>query len=412
MTMRVILMYLWLACPLVLSGQHPECGLDHRYTLNASNPKYVEFLDKVSRVAPGGMVLPRSIRYIPVVIHVVATEAYQPISRAQVLQQLDVLNADFAGEGENRHKLLSEFEPIASGVTIRFCLANVDPNGQPTEGITYTHTDIPNIALQSGEGGRIAIHYDQLGGKTGWPPDTYLNIWVGEYGDFLGSATFPGMAPYPEEIGVVVDIRHFGAIGDVATSGFYGRGHTLTHELGHFFGLKHTWGQGLDYYCDDSDDIDDTPNAAGPYYDCPSGVQRSCDTDNMYQNFMDFTDDRCLAAFTAGQAAHMEAALEAYYPLLFSEEGCASVASSFDTWYKDLKWSYDAFGKNVVIYSDSLLPAAKEVRVFSADGKLVHQGTWENSSSYLIKMDRVGIGVYFIQISEGTHVEVYKLPVY
>lgn len=410
--MRVILMYIWLGCPLFLAGQPSLCKLDHQFRLNTTNPKYVEFLDRVSRVAPGSVVMPRSIRYIPVVIHVVATDAYQPVSRAQALQQLDVLNADFAGEGENRNQLLTPFDAIASGVAIRFCLADVDPAGQPTEGITFTHTDIPNIALQSGEGGRMAIHYDQLGGKTGWDPETYLNIWVGEYGDFLGSASFPGMAPYPEEIGVVIDIRHFGSIGDASSSGFYGRGHTLTHELGHFLGLKHIWGQDLDASCDDSDDIEDTPNAAGPYYNCPSGIQRSCDTDNMYQNFMDLTDDRCLAAFSADQAARMEAALEVYYPLLFSVEGCAQVASSFDTWYQGLLWSYDAAGKNLVIYSDTLLPEEKMVRVFSADGKLMHDGRWEQQSSYLIKMDRVGIGVYFIQISEGPHAEVYKLPVY
>lgn len=411
--MKKIVWYILLGWPLFLAGQPAVCDFDYKYVLNTSNPSYRNFLEQVSDDSHGTDIRPRSVRYIPVIIHVVATSAFQPLSRAQVLQQLDVLNADFAGEGENRNDLPSEFEAIASGVNIQFCLADTDPSGQPSEGMTFTHTDISNIALQTGVGGRMAIHYDQLGGKTGWDPETYLNIWVGEYGDILGSASFPGMAPYTEEIGVVIDIRHFGSIGDAGASGFYGRGHTLTHEMGHFFGLKHIWGQGLDYICEDSDDIDDTPNASGPYYNCPSGVQRSCDASNMYQNFMDLTDDRCLAAFTRDQAAKMESVLASYYPFLSSADGCHQATAPFDAWYDALYWSYDAISKSVVIYSELLITGSnKSVRVYSADGRILHSGIWENQWSYQIPLNNAGVGVYFVQISDGSHKEVYKIPVY
>lgn len=114
------------------------------------------------------------------------------------------------------------------------------------------------------------------------------------------------MANYPEEIGLIIDPKYFGSIGAAGNSSFYSGGHTLTHEMGHFFGLKHIWGQGTGEDCNDSDEIEDTPNAAGPYYDCPQGVQESCGTSDMYQNFMDFTDDRCLAAFTHDQVMMMQ----------------------------------------------------------------------------------------------------------
>ena len=61
--------------------------------------------------------------------------------------------------------LEEEFVPLIADVQLHFCLATVDPDGQPTSGITFTHTDVKDIALQTGEGGRMAIHYDQLGGR-------------------------------------------------------------------------------------------------------------------------------------------------------------------------------------------------------------------------------------------------------
>jgi len=330
----------------------------------------------------------------------------------QALNQLDVLNADFAGRGENIDKLLSSFDALVADAAMHFCLATTDPDGNPTSGITFTHTDVNNIATMTGPGGRIAIHYDQLGGKTGWDPSRYINIWVGEYGDVLGSASFPGMAPYSEEIGLIIDISHFGSIGDAGQSGYFGRGHTLTHEMGHFFGLRHIWGGGVTYTCDDSDDIDDTPNASGPYYGCPSGEQISCGMSNMYQNFMDFTDDRCLAAFTHDQANRMQAAVAEYYPALAVEGACAENISSFNQWFSDLVWAHDASSDKYVIYGNVEWMGRKDVEVFSTDGKLVLTDVWDDQLSYLLDLRGVSEGVYVVQISGGGKNNVRKVVVY
>lgn len=410
--MRSILLYILFGLPWLASAQPVWCDFDRRGILDQRNPSYTNFQQKIDSTLENHSLHTRSIRYIPVVIHVVATAEEQPVSHAQALQQLDVVNQDFAGRGENIARLLSEFVPLVKDAEIRFCLASVDPDGSPTTGITFTLTSVPNIALETGQEGRIAIHYDQLGGKTGWDPKRYLNIWVGEYGDLLGSASFPGMAPFPEEEGVVVDIHHFGSIGDAGASGFYGRGHTLTHEIGHYLGLKHIWGQGLEYTCDDGDDIDDTPNASGPYYNCPSGVQWSCEASNMYQNFMDFTDDRCLAAFTSDQVQHMQAALEIYYPQLASSGSCFTYADSFDTWYSALTWAYDAGSHKCVIYHDEAWTGDRRVEVFSADGRLVSEGQWHEELSYTIDLNRVGVGVFFVRISQDDLHEVRKIAVY
>ncbi len=410
--MRLLHLYILLLFPWWIHAQSAWCDLDRLVVLNQDNPAYRSFLQKIDSTLAHHPVQSRSVIYIPVVIHVVATADQQPISRAQALQQLDVVNLDFAGQGENIYKLLPDFEPLVKDAEIRFCLATIDPDGGPTTGITFTQTTVPNIALETGQEGRVAIHYDQLGGKTGWDPERYLNIWVGEYGDLLGSASFPGMAPFPEEEGVVVDIYHFGSIGDGGASGFYGRGHTLTHEIGHFLGLKHIWGQGLEYTCDDSDDVEDTPNASGPYYNCPTGVQWSCDASNMYQNFMDFTDDRCLAAFTSDQVQHMQAVLEIFYTQWTSSASCLTYADSFDTWYSELTWAYDAGSRRWVIYHDVVWTGDRRVEVFSADGRLVSEGQWHEELSYMIDLSRVGSGVYFVKISQGEAHEVRKIAVY
>jgi hypothetical protein len=410
--MRTILMYAFFLFPVILAGQDNRCLFHLSLLAKEDSIAYKKYLSLIGNLKSKQEIQNRTIVYLPVVIHVVAHGTIQPISVAQATQQLDVLNADFAGRGENIPGLSDAFVSIVGDAQMQFCLATVDPDGQPTTGITFTMTDIQDIALQTGWEGRKVIHYDQLGGKSGWDASRYINIWVGEYGGVLGSATFPGMAPFPEEIGLTIDPRYFGSIGDAGQSGFFSGGHTLTHEIGHFFGLNHIWGNDTDTSCDDSDFVEDTPNAAGPYYNCPSGEQESCGTNNMYRNFMDFTDDRCLAAFTQGQVMVMQAVREAYYSGLVSEAACFSYAGSYTEWYDQLIWSHDASSDTYVIYNPDAWPAAKKVRVYSADGKIILEDKWEDELSYLLDLGNVASGVYFVRIAEGDDQYVRKVVVY
>ena len=410
--MRSLLIHILVFLPLLMAAQENRCDADRRFYLTHQDEAYQQMLTRIHERQAHPAIGTRTQKYFPVVIHVVATDAYQPVSVAQALNQLDVLNDDFAGKGNNIDKLLPEFFALVGNADMHFCLATVDPDGQSTTGITFTQTDVHNIATVTGPGGRIAIQWDQLGGKTGWDPTRYINIWVGEYAGVLGSASFPGMADWPEEIGLIIDINHFGSIGDAGQSGYFGGGHTLTHEMGHFFGLRHIWGSGSDYRCDDSDDIDDTPNAAGPYYGCPSGVHISCDVSNMYQNFMDLTDDRCLAAFTHDQVSHMQAVVEEYYPDIATDGSCTGYVASFDQWYDLLVWSHDASADKYVIYASEGWMGKKNVRVFSADGRLVREDVWDDQLSYLLDLNDVASGVYFVSISDDKKFNTRKIVVY
>ena len=182
--------------------------------------------------------------------------------------------------------------------------------------------------------------------------------------------------------------------------------------MGHFFGLQHIWGNDTDVNCDDTDFIDDTPNAAGPYYGCPTGEHESCGSPDMYQNFMDFTDDRCLAAFTHGQVLFMQAVLDTYYPGLWAESGCTTPVGSFDTWYSQLTWAYDPGSRTYIMYNPGIWQATKDVSLYSVDGKLIFNDTWEGDWSYILDLGHLPSGIYIVSIENGDQRKVKKVVTY
>ena len=154
---------------------------------------------------------------IPVVFHVVWYEEQENLEYEQIVKQLNALNDAFAGKNEDRSLVPSLFQPVLSTSTIQFCLANRDPDGNHTNGITRTQTPIRNI------GRRYNLHYDDLGGKNIWDPKKYLNVWVCNVDDSrqsLGSATNPFIITTDIKFkdGVAIDYRAFGVGGKCTTS--------------------------------------------------------------------------------------------------------------------------------------------------------------------------------------------------
>jgi len=236
----------------------------------------------------------RAVVTIPVVFHVVYNNATENISDAQVLSQLDILNEDFRRTNADASSTLASFEGIAADTEIEFCLAAVDPNGNPTSGITRTSTTKSSFSADD------KVKSDAQGGKDAWPRDEYLNIWICDLsGGLLGYAQFPG-GPASTD-GVVCDYLYFGNTG-VATAPF-DLGRTCTHEVGHWLNLRHIWGDGG---CGASDFVADTPDADGPNYSCPLS-STSCGSLDNVQNYMDYTNDACMNMFTQGQGDRMQA---------------------------------------------------------------------------------------------------------
>lgn len=260
---------------------------------------------------------------IPVVVHVVhsgqAIGTAPNTTDAQIQSQITVLNQDFrkilgtpGGESTN---------PVAADVEIEFVLAKQDPNGNPTNGIdrvnfpqpSWSETEIETI----------------LKPATIWDPALYLNMWSLKFtrNDLLGYAQFPDnnfdpLNPnYLEGLnsnggpantdGVVSSYDVFGS-SDFSNSFLlvtrYDKGRTMTHEVGHWLGLKHIWGENGSRDenikdCNGSDYCDDTPKAGWENYECLTTYD-SCPTDpgnDMTENYMDYTNDVCMNIFTQDQ---------------------------------------------------------------------------------------------------------------
>ncbi|NJK84430.1 MAG: T9SS type A sorting domain-containing protein [Saprospiraceae bacterium] len=146
---------------------------------------------------------------------------------------------------------------------------------------------------------------------------------------FLGAATPPNEFPSAEE-GLVIDYTVFGNIETAAASAPYHLGRTTTHEIRAFLGLQHLWGNATENNdCTADDGIADTPMQRGSYSRrCPTTPQVSCGSLDMYMNFMNYTDDACMAMFTIEQKAVMLATLFEWRNGLIAQVACNEAISN------------------------------------------------------------------------------------
>lgn len=254
---------------------------------------------------------------IPVIVHVVhdgdSVGVDENISYERILSQIQVLNEDFnripGSRGYNTH-------PRGVICDIEFVLATHDTNGAvlPEPGV--------DRIKPSRKGWNIFVIDASLKPATIWDPNRYFNIWVLNIDGIksrgvLGHAQFPdlssitGLSTYGGESvtdGIVVDYQSFGSMEKGKFTGMnsvYNLGRTTTHEVGHWLGLRHIWGDGdcsVDDYCAD------TPDHDSPMYGCPKDSV-GCTDILMVQNFMDYTDDACMNIFTKDQKSRIDVVL-------------------------------------------------------------------------------------------------------
>ncbi|MCE7064737.1 T9SS type A sorting domain-containing protein [Dyadobacter sp. CY326] len=254
---------------------------------------------------------------IPVVVHVIHSEEGNPIggqgnaniSDDQIQSQIDVLNEDYSNTSGYKG-----FYTDSLGVDtgIRFKLVTVVRTfNEKTQFSPITDAD--ELAAIS----------------PAWLTNRYLNIWVCRLSDrYLGTSQFPvvteinelttGLSNEAEKAvdaltdGVIIDFRYFGRNSPAITSAVYNLGRTTTHEVGHWLGLIHIWGDrncGTDHCADtptaftknETTDISCTP----VFSDC-----RGVTTRNMIENYMDYSPDACMSVFTNDQKERMHAVLQ------------------------------------------------------------------------------------------------------
>ena len=232
-------------------------------------------LDKAPGLAVGSVTIPT---YFHVVLP--AAEAADGISAAEtrlmtlVNDQVAVINAAYAGSKRKGQ------ESVATG--FRYSLVAID----------FSYND-DWYAVTPGPVEKKMKAATRVGGK-----DT-LNVWTANIGDdLLGWATFPTKKLSTNDGVVILDESMPGG-----TAGKYSLGDTLTHEVGHWLALYHTFQGGCSAQ---GDQVADTPAEAQPQFDCPVGAD-TCTAPGLdpIHNFMDYTQDSCMYQFTAGQAARM-----------------------------------------------------------------------------------------------------------
>lgn len=256
-----------------------------------------------------------TIRIIPIVVHIIHNGGAENISMAQINSQIQVLNEDFGK--------LAGTNGAGNGVDtrVRFCLAKINPRGNCTNGVVRIRTSLTNHQTS-----QRAL----LKELSFWDNSRYLNIYVVRSinGSVGGYASFPGGPP--GEDGVVVRHDLFGNSGSSTSIG-----RTTTHELGHWFGLYHTFnnGCGVDT-CTSGDFVCDTPPQASPSFTC--ATLNTCSNDfpdvsDLKENYMNYTPDTCMDMLTNGQKQRMHATLDTIRTFIWSDSNL--VLTGCDTAY-------------------------------------------------------------------------------
>lgn len=308
----VLLLLALLFAPVVVAQVHP-CVTPDRMTGDPPSADDLRLLKDLRRSieAQGGAKNDSDLLIIPTVVHVIHYGSLGNISDAQVLDGLRVVNEDFQRLNADTVDTDPLFQPFAANVGLEFRLATIDPDGNPTSGIVRVDTSIiPHPEP-------VDPDFDNVKFASHWPEHMYFNIWLTRsiQGGAAGYAQYPGTGftyggPW-HTWGPIVRSSRWGTIGTSITDG-----RTATHEIGHCFGLYHTFlsaTAGCGAACDTTgDEVCDTPPCllgSG----CPQGNTCANDTvgPSVYtvdgfdqqENYMSYNS--CQNMFTLGQMARM-----------------------------------------------------------------------------------------------------------
>ena len=379
----------------------------------------------------------RSPLTIQVVVHVVWNETEENLSDDIIEDQIRVLNEDYNRLNADTADLREEFQYVAGNADIHFELAQI---------VRVQTQELFEIDVLGGDL-LSSLKSDATGGSDAWDTEHYLNIWVCkiqpttifglEVGQILGFAFPPdGLSHWPEgssaptagEDGVVIDFRAFSSINpntvENPTDGsiLQFKGRTPVHEVGHYLGLRHIWGDGGLFGpndCAQSDGVDDTPFAnAQSEFDCDK-TKNSCEQVELFfnedpldlvENYMDYSSEECMNMFTKGQVEIMRGVLMGPRAGLLNSVSTHQPVSVFHCSLAP----NPANDRSLLRFQ---LPEAGEVsiRVVSADGRQVIDLPSQQYGSGLqqVSLDtkRLATGMYLVQVQSGASTEVKKLAV-
>ncbi len=334
--------------------------------------------------------------FVPVVVHVLYENEAERLSESQIYSQIEALNQDFNLETDTS-AVVEVFKEVVANSHITFFVTAFDEDSLSTTGITYTETDVLKFS-------GTAVFDESKGGKSPWDTERFLNIWVCDLTDGI-----VGLEAN-HQLGVVVDYKAFGTEGDLLSN--YALGHTLTHEVGHFLGLKHTWSIGQDS-CSNPDGIDDTPNQA-TVTNCNLS-QYTCGSLDMVQNFMNSAPDLCLLFFTEGQTQQMRSVLLDQKVSLLTDTifGRVSYEQEEDT-SSMLTEKYTIYPNPNSLQEFSLsyvLSPPDKIELISAVGEKINELSWSlfEENSIKISLNDVENGLYYLFLQRGDRTFTSKI---
>ncbi len=368
-----------------------------------------------------------TLHNVNVVFHVVYQDSTQNIDDSVLYNQIDVLNEDFLRMNADSVNLRSMFTPIAGKPNIQFNVAQII-RVFTTESFSVSFSGLPDHVKRTADGGSDA-----------WNTDHYINIWVckleSPFGALFGYAYPPdglsnwpagSAAPSPELDGVVLDYRTVGRNNPVPFDDGMGgtfaiNGRTATHEVGHYFGMRHIWGDGGGFFggdsCGEDDGIADTPNqGAQSNFDCDTllntcidsigGMPDPADMPDLIENHMDYSDEYCKNMWTQMQATFMRNVLENERMLLLEPESVSDRS----------ELEFSIFPNPVNNRLNIALPAMdSEGTITMVDllGNLVRTHTLSQGNPVTLnwKTSELASGVYLVKVKSGSKTAVKKLVV-
>jgi hypothetical protein len=401
--------------------QHERCYTTH--VVNHFNQQHPGYSDAVDQLYGQALEILESsassnkttsghdtIFRIPVVFHMVYTDPMVDSLDEQLFyDQIEVLNRDFRRTNADTTNTRAEFLPVVGDAGIEFYLATTDPQGNPTTGITYT---LGNPGFFGFEPFTDNVKSAASGGKDAWPTDQYLNIWVCNILNGLGVLGYafpPAAAPnWPagsstdsSKQGVVIHYEVFGPNNPNATGplSIADAGRTAVHEVGHFLGLRHVWGDGD---CTEDDGINDTPTMADNSQSAGcSFTKNTCDAatpgdlPDMVENYMDYSTEQCQNSFTNGQISIMRSML------VIGRPGLAEIVTNSTSIGRDLTNSAElsvfpnpSNGKVMVQFiGENLL----ELSVIDIAGRTVWTGSDLEQQTQQVDLSGQATGVYLLR---------------
>ena len=362
---------------------------------------------------------------IPIVVHVIYRTNHANIgsgtniSDARILDAIRILNEDYSKTNpEFPNPPRNTFLSYSGNPNLEFCLATIDPDGNPTNGITRTASTKTNFDPNNEAND---MKRDNTGGKDGWDPSEYLNIWICDLavsasgGMTLGYAYLPGLPSWQDwKDGLVVDFQWFGTI-----QGASGDSRTATHEIGHYLGLNHTFCESQSGGCCDNDNnnVDDTPATDGVYWGSVNNTtnNNTCndlsygfnsDLLDMDENYMSYSQNTWM--FSNSQVNVMNATLFGYRSSLINSNvtsNCSGIISLNNLQNNQIK-IYPNPTKGRIFIQNLIKTTNNSIIIKNILGKTIL--TCESRES-LVSLDisQLENGVYFIEIynNNGNRIE-------